>query len=73
MDGRGWVFDNLFIERLWRALKYEDLYLRDYATGPELLRGLTAYFTFYNEQRPHQAHAYRTQLKSISRKARGKN
>ena len=60
MDGRGRVFDNIFIERLWRSPKYEDIYLRDYATEPELIRGLTAYFTFYNEQHPHQAHAYRT-------------
>lgn len=60
MDGRGRVFDNIFIERLWRSVKYEDIYLRDYATGPELLRGLAAYFVFYNEQRPHQAHAYDT-------------
>jgi putative transposase len=60
MDGRGRVFDNIFIERLWRSVKYEDIYLRDYATGPELIRGLATYFTFYNEQRPHQAHAYHT-------------
>ena len=60
MDGRGRVFDNIFIERLWRSVKYEDIYLRDYATGPELIRGLGAYFVFYNEQRPHQAHGYHT-------------
>ena len=60
MDGRGRVFDNIFIERLWRSVKYEDLYLRDYATGLELERGLRAYFLFYNEHRPHQAHGYQT-------------
>ncbi len=60
MDGRGRVFDNIFIERLWRSVKYEDIYLRDYTTGPELVRGLRAYFRFYNEHRPHQAHGYQT-------------
>lgn len=60
MDGRGRVFDNIFIERLWRSVKYEDIYLRDYTTGPELEAGLGAYFEFYNDERPHQAHGYRT-------------
>ncbi len=60
MDSRGCVFDNIFIERLWRSVKYEDIYLRDYTTGPELVRGLRAYFRFYNEHRPHQAHGYQT-------------
>jgi len=60
MDGRGRVFDNIFIERLWRSVKYEDIYLNDYATGPDLVRGLGAYFDFYNHERPHQAHGYQT-------------
>jgi putative transposase len=60
MDGRGRVFDNIFIERLWRSVKYEDIYLYDYATGPELERGLGTYFDFYNHARPHQAHGYQT-------------
>ena len=60
MDGRGRVFDNIFIERLWRSVKYEDIYLYDYNTGPELNQGLDAYFTFYNHERPHQAHGYQT-------------
>jgi putative transposase len=60
MDGRGRVFDNIFIERLWRSVKYEDIYLKDYATGPELIQGLRAYFEFYNYERPHQAHDYQT-------------
>jgi len=60
MDGRGRVFDNIFIERLWRSVKYEDIYLYDYATGPELERGLGTYFDFYNHVRPHQAHGYQT-------------
>ncbi len=60
MDGRGRVFDNIFIERLWRSVKYEDLYLHDYATGLELEQGLGTYFNFYNHERPHQAHGYQT-------------
>ena len=60
MDGRGRVFDNIFIERLWRTVKYEHVYLQDYRNGGDLERGLTAYFHFYNTARPHQALAYRT-------------
>ena len=60
MDGRGRVLDNIFIERLWRSVKYEDVYLKDYATVPELDTGLAGYFQFYNYQRPHQSLAYRT-------------
>lgn len=60
MDGRGRVFDNIFIERLWRTLKYEHIYLHAYETGLDLLRGLTAYFAFYNHERLHQSLAYRT-------------
>jgi transposase InsO family protein len=54
MDGRGRTFDNIFIERLWRSLKYEDIYLKDYQTVPELITGLNRYFEFYNHERPHQ-------------------
>jgi putative transposase len=60
MDGRGRAFDNIFIERLWRSVKYEDIYLKDYATVPALDEGLTHYFHFYNHERPHQSLAYRT-------------
>lgn len=60
MDGRGRVFDNIFIERLWRSVKYEDIYIKDYATGPELIQYLSGYFEFYNNERPHQAHEYQT-------------
>jgi putative transposase len=60
MDGRGRAFDNIFVERLWRSLKYEDIYLKAYATLPELLLGLIAYFSFYNDERPHQALDYQT-------------
>jgi len=60
MDGRGRVFDNIFVERLWRTVKYEDLYIKDYATVPALKTGLDTYFTFYNHERLHQSLDYRT-------------
>ena len=59
MDGRGRALDNIFGERLWRTVKYEDIYLKDYETVPELERGLQDYFYFYNYERPHQSLAYR--------------
>jgi putative transposase len=55
MDGRGRVFDNIFVERLWRNVKYEDVYLKGYATMGTLMLGLAGYFAFYNGERPHQA------------------
>lgn len=55
MDGRGRALDNVFIERLWRSVKYEDIYLRDYGSVPELEQGLTDYFRFYNQERPHSS------------------
>lgn len=60
MDGRGRCLDNVFVERLWRSVKYEELYPRRYETVPELRRGLSRYFTFYNTQRRHQSLRYRT-------------
>jgi putative transposase len=60
MDGKGRALDNIFVERLWRTVKYEEVYLRDYPTPSEARRGLGAYFMFYNEVRPHQALGYRT-------------
>ena len=60
MDGRGRALDNIFVERLWRTLKYEDVYLKDYADIPELRVGLMEYFAFYNCERPHQSLGYRT-------------
>jgi Transposase and inactivated derivatives len=60
MDGRGRCLDNVFVERLWRSVKYEDVYLRGYETVPELERGLAAYFRFYNDGRLHQSLGYRT-------------
>lgn len=60
MDGRGRAFDNIFIERLWRSVKYEEVYLKDYQDGVEAFRGLDWYFGFYNDKRPHQALSDRT-------------
>ncbi len=60
MDGKGSYSDNLFIERLWRSVKYEEVYLRAYQDGREARNGLGNYFCFYNIERPHQAHAYLT-------------
>ena len=60
MDGRGRCLDNVFVERLWRTVKYEDVYIRGYETVAELERGLAAYFRFYNHDRPHQSLGYRT-------------
>jgi putative transposase len=62
MDGRGRWMDNVFIERLWRSLKYEDVYLKGYADGREALRGIAEWIVFYNERRPHQALADRTPM-----------
>lgn len=60
MDGRGRALDNVFTERLWRTVKYEEVYLNDYATPRQARTGLTRYLEFYNGQRPHQSLGYRT-------------
>lgn len=60
MDGRRRALDNIFIERLWRSLKYEEVYLRDYRLVPEARAGIGRYFQFYNYHRPHQSLEYRT-------------
>jgi putative transposase len=60
MDGRGRALDNVFIERLWRSLKYELIYPGDFVNGAELIAALDRYFRFYNYRRPHQALGYRT-------------
>ena len=60
MDGRGRVFDNTLVERLWRTIKYEDIYLKDYETVLALREGLTRYLAFYCYERPHQSLDYRT-------------
>jgi putative transposase len=55
MDGRGRAYDNIFVERLWRSVKHEDVYLNGYSAMDELLIGLTKYFAFYNAERAHQS------------------
>ena len=64
MDGRGRAIDNVFVERLWRSVKYEDIYLRDYCDGVELHTGLGKYFTFYNTQRFHSSLMYNTPFRA---------
>ena len=60
MDGRGRALDNIFIERLWRSLKWEDIYLKDYATPREVRIGIANWLEFYNNERPHQSLNYQT-------------
>jgi putative transposase len=60
MDGRGRALDNVFIERLWRTVKYDDIFLNDYADVGELIAGLKKYFRLYNHERPHQSLGNRT-------------
>jgi len=60
MDGRGRCLDNVFVERLWRSVKYENIYLHGYESVPELEQGLACYWPYYNHERPHQALEYRT-------------
>jgi putative transposase len=67
MDGRGRCFDNIFVERLWRTVKYEEVYLKDYASGLEAMESLEAYFEFYNRRRLHQSLDYRTPQEVYSR------
>jgi len=60
MDGRGRVFDNIFSERLWRTVKYEEVYLNEYRDVPQAIDGLSRYFDFYNQRRLHQSLDYKT-------------
>ena len=60
MDGRGRCMDNIFTERLWRTIKYEDVYLKDYRTVNDVHEGLMLYFDHYNNRRPHQSLDYKT-------------
>lgn len=60
MDGRGRALDNVFVERLWRSLKYEEVYLKSYGSVCEMKSGLEGWFAFYNHERPHQSLNYRT-------------
>ncbi len=62
MDGKGRCMDNIFIERLWRSVKYEEIYLKDYETVDELRKSLAKYFHFYNQERPHQSFGEATPL-----------
>jgi putative transposase len=73
MDGRGRALDNVFIERLWRSLKYEMIYPGDFADGLELFTALEDYFHFYNYQRPHQALNYKTPADLFPHKSKRKN
>jgi putative transposase len=60
MDGKGRYIDNIFVERLWRSVKYEEVYLKEYEGVGELIEALKRYFAFYNDERPHQSHGGRT-------------
>ncbi len=71
MDGRGRALDNVFVERLWRSLKYEEVYLKDYQSVAELVSGLTGWFRFYNHERPHQSLKYRTPAEVYQEAGRG--
>ena len=66
MDGKGRYRDNIFVERLWRTVKYEEVYLKAYTDGRQARTELEAYFRFYNAQRPHQALSYRTPAEVFS-------
>ncbi len=66
MDGKGRYLDNIFVERLWRSVKYEEVYLKAYSNGRQAKSGVGAYFHFYNTQRPHQALGYRTPAKEFN-------
>jgi putative transposase len=79
MDGRGRVFDNIFVERLWRSLKYEEVYLHEYPSVTDAWRAIDEYFRFYNEQRPHSslenvppAAVYKGTLTNSDKRQRGK-
>lgn len=68
MDGRGRVFDNIFTERIWRTIKYEEVYLKDYQTPKEARQSLKEYIKFYNEERLHQSLNYQTPAEIYFRK-----
>jgi putative transposase len=73
MDGRGRALDNIFVERLWRTVKYEEVYLHDYQSGPEAIRRLGRYFSFYSGERLHQALNYQTPEAVYRQLARARN
>ena len=67
-DGRGRALDNIFVERLWRSVKYEEVYIKDYQSVPDAVSNLQAYFTFYNHERLHQALDYQTPVQVYTNK-----
>lgn len=69
MDGKGRALDNIYIERLWRSVKYEHIYLNVYENGLSLWKGLEGYFRFYNNERPHQSLSYKTPAKCYAQAA----
>ena len=69
MDGKGRVIDNIMVERLWRTLKYEDVYIKDYVSIPELIEGLREYFHFYNHVRPHSTFGGKTPAEMYASKS----
>lgn len=71
MDGRGRAMDNIFVERLWRSVKYEEVYLKDYEGAAEAAKNLGCYFVFYNLERPHQSLGYQTPAAIYSGKGQG--
>ena len=71
MDGKGRAYDNIFVERLWRSVKYEEVYPHEYQTVGEAVCGLDRYFGFYNHERPHQSLDYRTPAEVYGAEARG--
>ena len=68
MDGKGRAFDNIFVERLWRSVKYEEVYLNDYEIVKNAIVGLFRYFEFYNKERVHQALEYQTPYEVYAKK-----
>ena len=71
MDGKGRYLDNISIERLWRSLKYEEVYLKAYGSPAEARGGIGAWLSFYNDERPHQTHGYRTPREVFTGMAHG--
>ena len=71
MDGKGRAMDNIMVERLWRSVKYEEIYLKEYSSVAELIKGLRLYFTFYNNERPHQGLASKTPAEAYWDAAKG--
>ena len=67
MDGKGRYLDNIFIERLWRSLKYEEIFLKAYRSPAEARGGIGAWLSFCNDERPHQTHGYRTPPRGFHR------